>query len=321
VTSKVDCKDYIENYLSAHADGELNGEQSHAAHEHLNRCSGDCRFQLSEELALKAQLRHYGKLLRAPDRLRARIDAALDQPDPQPFAARNGAGGPAHRPLPGATDRAGTDRRRQGMRPRWLWVPVALAASGLLAFVVGHRLMGYFVSAREASVPAFEFAIDKYQQFGTEAGFQPNVPQDAYADSSGVYYAWMGDRNAGMQTTDAIIDVARSYQAARMPFKVWNFEPVGYGLVGGRIDRLADGRLVTYTYYRSDLDAILCIQFRNTLTKLPSGAAFRLHGHTFYNYKGYTICLTPSAARHYMSILVSPAPVNEFVQDVAFAGG
>src|SRR5271156_3698519 len=74
---RLDCGTYIENFLSAHADGELRGDELRAAQEHLAGCT-ECSARFEEEVALKKLLREQLATLKTPAAVRERLLAALD---------------------------------------------------------------------------------------------------------------------------------------------------------------------------------------------------------------------------------------------------
>jgi anti-sigma factor RsiW len=161
----VNCDAYIRDCLSAHADGELAGDELRAAEEHTAGCA-ECRERLVEERALKRALREHAASAAAPAALRVRIAAALDAED---AAARE------------ATHQAAATRRAPSARWRArVWIPVAFAALLIVAFVVerGHR-------APEPRVPTFDVAIRHLRTFETR--FEPNVPSDTPAHISAAY--------------------------------------------------------------------------------------------------------------------------------------
>jgi hypothetical protein len=90
----------------------------------------------------------------------------------------------------------------------------------------------------------------------------------------------------------------------------------GFDLVGGRIDKLPDGRPVTYTYYDGRGGALLDIRFRDTMAA-PIGAVSWLGLQSFYQYRGYSICLTQYPSGHYVSIMITRAPLDQFIGDIA----
>jgi anti-sigma factor (TIGR02949 family) len=72
--------EYIERYLSAHADDELNADENEAVSAHLATCA-ECRETLAVERATKAMIQTRVRVIPAPDALRRRIVAALDAVD------------------------------------------------------------------------------------------------------------------------------------------------------------------------------------------------------------------------------------------------
>jgi hypothetical protein len=53
----------------------------------------------------------------------------------------------------------------------------------------------------------------------------------------------------------------------------------------------------------------------------PVGARYWAGAHTFYEYKGHSLCLTFHPTGHYISILVAHEPVTDLLRDVAIADG
>jgi hypothetical protein len=51
----------------------------------------------------------------------------------------------------------------------------------------------------------------------------------------------------------------------------------------------------------------------------PVGAAYAAGVHSFYDYMGYSICLTFSPTGHFVSILVSRQPLQQLVWAVTLA--
>ncbi|HYB91259.1 MAG TPA: anti-sigma factor [Candidatus Binataceae bacterium] len=150
----MDCSTYIENYLSAHADGELSGEEQRAADEHLAGCA-ECRARLFEERAIKAMLREGAALMSAPADVREKILTAI----------------------------ADEDKRKSPLavlRRARVWVPLVLAAAAAVIFLV---LPGRF--ARETPVPVFDIAISSYQTVAVH--FEPNVEAIPPGDTSNAY--------------------------------------------------------------------------------------------------------------------------------------
>jgi hypothetical protein len=274
---KVDCSTYIEKYLSAHVDGELRAADLRAADEHLAGCV-NCRARFAEERAVKALMRERAELRRTPPIVRGSILAALDAID---SADASKAAGRAR------------DRSADADRTPWLsirrarfWVPTAIAAVAVFAFVILHGGVG---PTPAHAVPPFDVAIENYAQFVSH--FEPNVKSDSPADISGAY-----------------ID-------HQLPGYLWNFQQDGYKLVGGRIDHLQDGTSVAYTFYRGNTGTILCTYMKSRGLQPPAGEIQEVGGHHYYHYKGYSICLSyPSGG--FICILVTHRPMKEFVQDI-----
>ncbi len=267
----MDCGAYIAEFLTAHADGELSGEQLRLAEEHIRGCT-ECAQRLAEERALKAIVRERRGVIRTPPQVRGSILAALDAADRDAVAVRPR--------MPGM-------RRPMIRHLRWA-APLALAA--VIAFVVvilNHR------PAPAGEFPPFDAAIANYQRF--QSNFAPNVPSGSPGE------------------------IADAYVNHKLPGYLWNFQPSGYKLVGGRLDQMSDGRMVTDTFYRADDGGtILCRFMTYQNLKLPprdSGEPFGEH-HMF-TYRGYTICLSYLPTGKYICILVSGEPMKKFMQDIS----
>jgi hypothetical protein len=264
----VNCGDYIRDCLSAHADGELAGGELRAAEEHVAGCA-ECREQLAEERAIKAALRRHAAASATPAALRSRISAVLDTED---SAAR------------AAAHRAALARRApSALRSARVWIPAAIAALLLIAFIAerGHR-------AREPHVPTFDLAIAELQKF--EEHFEPNVPSDTPAH------------------------ISEAYTDHNMPGYIWDFTRAGYRLIGGRLDHMPDGRPATFTLYRSGKDAILCTYVEIAMFAPPLRPAEQAVAHAFYRYRGYSICVTRFPKDNFYCILISRRPMQEFRQ-------
>ena len=125
----MDCSTYIENFLSAHVDGELNGAELCAAEEHLAGCV-NCRARFAEERAVKTLLRERAEMRRTPPIVRGSILAALDAIDSADAPKAAGRG----------RDRsAGSDRAPWlSSRRARVWAPAAIAAAAVFAFVLLH---------------------------------------------------------------------------------------------------------------------------------------------------------------------------------------
>ncbi|MGH7864131.1 MAG: anti-sigma factor family protein [Candidatus Binataceae bacterium] len=283
----MNCADYIENFLAAHADGELDGGELRAAEEHLARCA-KCRELLAQERAIKELVRARVGVVRTPAELRAALRSALDSVD--------------------AGDAPGRVRAGVKLRSPGVWVPLALAA-GIALFMLVPRalyrpsetLIGQAtetpnqVPLTAGGVPEFDVAIAAIETFN--ARFEPNVPSDSFGH------------------------ISNAFLRAKMPGLVLNFMPAGFKLIGGRLDRMPDGRVVTRTFYRGERGLILCSRFRAEGMQPPSNLDHEVEGHYYYGYRGYSICLSFDAAGRFVCLLVSSVPLQPFVQDVILGPG
>ena len=279
----MDCGTYIENYLSAHADGELAGEELRAAEEHVAGCH-ECRESLEAERALKRLLHDHLSNLKTPNEVRSRILMALDREPTTTVRAE-----------PRPTIRSGS--RVRWLRPQ-IWIPGAIAALLLIAVTrlrtvspPGHEETTPLeeVTATEA-VPIFDMAghhLDSFQR-----KFEPNVPSGSAGEISGAYLDH------------------------KMPGYLWNFGPEGYQMQGGRLETMPDGRGAALTYYRGDKGGILCT-YMHYDGPFPGGAINEGGDHTFYVYKGYSICLSKYPRGDFVCILISRRPMDEFMQTVS----
>jgi hypothetical protein len=283
----VNCEEYITNYLSAHADGELTPEEERAVAEHLGNGPSDgcavCWARLGEERQLKMLIKRQAATVQTPQELRARIDAALDRLD-RGLGARW----------------VETAVVRELARPR-TWIPIAAAAVLVVALFVGGgppgiprgtRPPGNGVSAIPAS-DALDEAVYSYETF--ETAFRPNVPSHSLAA------------------------IATAYGEAEMPDLMWNFQFAGYGVVGGRIDRLPDGNPVTYTLYHGRNSDILCTRYKASDFAVPPGAIGEIHGHLLYKYQGYSLCVTVSEQGRFICVLTTSEPMDQLRHDISLA--
>jgi hypothetical protein len=281
----VDCKTYIEKYLSAHVDGELSADELREAEEHLAGCD-NCRARFAEERAVKALLRERAELRRTPPTVRGSILAALDAIDSAD--AKQAAGRGMDRSA--SADRGGL----LSMRRARVWAPIAIAAVAVFAFVILHGGRG---TTPAQAIPPFDLAINNYAQFVEH--FEPNVKANSPADLSD------------------------TYMEHQLPGFVWDFRQRGYKMVGARMDRLPDGTPVAYTFYRGDPGTILCTYMKSHGLQPPPGEAQDLgvdtnvYGgeHHYYQYKGYSVCLSYPRTGC-ICILVSQHPMKQFVQDI-----
>ena len=159
----MDHKQYIERYLSADADDELETGERREVREHISGCE-ECRRALADEIAMKAEVKKLGSV-RAPAELRNRIMAALDEVDRQ----------------------SQSQSRVRSIRRPLAWTAIGAMAACLIAVIVLH--------AQQAANPAFDAAIQSFVQ--SEQSFASNVPSKSadelavtYIDRFGVPMAW-----------------------------------------------------------------------------------------------------------------------------------
>ena len=315
----MDCREYISEYLAAHADNELTAQERRAAEDHLAGCAA-CRARLADERGLKVLLRQHAGIVKTPAGVRRSIRAALAEVSERGFLAwnRRDSFGPiasARRAAePQATEPVG--KRLARLNRPWMWASVAASIIVFVAVIAGRGLFSTR-SPGISDVPAFDNAISKFARF--ERDFEPNVPPDAFSDRNGILYAWVVDRNSLAQFSDKVDDVARAYREADMPADIYYFEQSGYGLTGGRLERLPGGRSVTYTLYQGYQGNILSICYKDARMAAPVGAAYAAGVHSFYDYMGYSICLTFYPTGHFVSILVSRQPLQQLVWAVTLA--
>lgn len=146
----MDCREYIDNCLSADVDGELTGQERLSADQHLAGCE-NCRAVVAAERLLRSLVQSRAGITPTPPEVRARILQALDREAERACAA---------------------DARRA--TTRWYrWAPLAIAAAALL--VVATVMMGRHGTqvARQGGEPAFDWAIGRFDQF--ERSFSPNA--------------------------------------------------------------------------------------------------------------------------------------------------
>ncbi len=281
----MDCKTYIDKYLSAHVDGELSAEELREAEEHLAGCV-NCRARFAEERAVKTLLRERAEMRRTPPMVRGSILAALDAIDSDDAKQVAGRG----QDRSASADRGGF----LSMRRARVWAPIAIAAVAVFAFVILHGGRG---TTPAQAIPPFDLAINNYAQFVEH--FEPNLKASTPADLSD------------------------TYMEHQLPGFVWDFRQRGYKMVGARLDRMPDGSPVAYTFYRGDSGTILCTYMKSHGLRPPPGEAQDLgvdtsaYGgeHHYYQYKGYSVCLSYPRTGC-ICILVSQHPMKQFVQDV-----
>jgi len=310
----VDCQEYVGEHLAAHADNELTAQERRAAEDHLAGCPA-CRSQLAEERALKALVRQHVGIVKAPADVRRSIRAALAEVSERGFLAWNRRDSFGAIASPRQAAEPGDKRPARLNRP-WMWASVAASILVLVVLIAGLDMFSRRAS-RGILVPAFDRAVSKFAVF--EHDFEPNVPPDAFSERNGILYAWVMDRDSRTQLSDKIDDVSRAYREADMPADIYHFEQSGYGLAGGRLERLPDGRPVTYTLYQGYQGSILSICYKDARMAAPVGAVYAAGVHSFYDYEGYTISLTFYPTGHFVSILVSRQPLQQLVWTVTLA--
>lgn len=265
----MDCAIYIDEFLSAHADGELTPAEAIAAEAHVAGCDR-CSAMLAAERALKISV-HSSLSIATPVQVRGSVLAALDGADRETASAA---------PLRRA--------RRGARRARWaVAMSLPLAAAAVLAILI----IGKPKPAR--AISAFDTAISRYESF--EKSFDPNVPS----------------MSAG--------DISAAYLTHRMPGYLWNFQPAGYQIVGGRIEPLPNGTLVTYTFYRGAAGAILCTFMHASAVYLPQMSLDDTQTHRYFSYHGYTICLSRYQHEDFICILISRHSIKDFTNEIASA--
>ena len=117
--------------------------------------------------------------------------------------------------------------------------------------------------------------------------------------------------------SNAPADISDAYMEHELPGFVWNFQRVGYKLIGGRVDHLTDGTPVAYTFYRGDNGTILCTYMKSHGLQPPPGELQQpdqpsgyAGEHHYYQYKGYRVCLSYPRSGC-ICILVTQQPMQE----------
>lgn len=287
----MNCGEYIERFLSAHADRELSPAELREAQAHVAGCLA-CAERLRAELALKAIIRRGAANSEMPAQLRARISAALDAESGRASA-------------PGYPQPRDLTRRMYAVvrRPR-VWAPVALAAC--LAFVmittrgVRNSITPQLPEAtlevvyHPGGVPDFDVAVARFDAY--DRRFVPNVPSGSFGEVSG------------------------AYMDHHMPGFIWNFNGEGMQLAGGRLEKMPDGRQATYTFYRGNGASIMCTRFHVYDDIAPRGVTYSDGEHYFYAYHGYSVCWTYSpVGGGFVCLLISRQPIKKFIENVVLA--
>ena len=145
--SDMDHREYIERYISSDCAVEPNPKERMAILEHLASCP-ECAEQSARERGIKSILQAKVPIVPAPDSLRMKIAAALDNEDASERARRSSVFRPA-----------------MVFRPA-IWTTAAVMAAAAILLVVILRV-------RQTSVPAFDEAITSYRQ--SERNFTPAI--------------------------------------------------------------------------------------------------------------------------------------------------
>lgn len=285
----MNCRDYIDHLLSAHADGELTGAELREAKAHVASCR-ECATRLAEERALKSLVSRYAGHVETPSPVRAKLLSLLAE------EAARGEGAMA----------SGTDTVRDSSRDRGIralrrpavWIPLSIAACLALAFITARGLGWYprdsvDVVYHPGGNPEFDTAVAYYAKF--DHHFEPNVPSQSYGQ------------------------IAAAYVEAHMPGYLWNFNGSGMTLVGGRLDKLPDNRPVTFTFYQGSGMSLLCTRYKVHEFNPPPGAVREVDDHLFYSYYGYSICYSYSPIGHFVCLLITRQPVKQLLDSVEYA--
>ena len=285
----MNCYDYINEFLSAHADGELTGAELREAEAHVASCK-ECAARLADERAVKSLVRAHGGGAETPSAVRTKLLMLLAE------EAARGEGALATDS--GAHRDASHDRGMRMLRRPAIWLPLSLAAGLLLTFIAvrGFELFprdSVTVVYRPGGVPDFDTAVAYFEKFDHQ--FNPNVPSQSYGD------------------------IAGAYLEAHMPGFIWNFNGSGFTLVGGRLDKLPDQRPVTFTLYKGAQTSLLCARYRVSEFNPPPGAVHEMGDHLFYSYHGYSICYSYSPIGNFVCVLITRQPVKQLLDSVEYA--
>ena len=149
-----------------------------------------------------------------------------------------------------------THLRRFNKRP--LWIAAASLAACMAVIIFNLR-------THSVENPAFDAAIASYVD--SERKFVPTV---------------------GAGSTDELA-VALINQFG-VPL-VWDFSSIGLSSRGGRIDKMPDGKVVAYSWYKGSKGSLLCIINRGEGFRFAPGDQV-VKGIHLYRYKGYSIAAT-----------------------------
>jgi anti-sigma factor RsiW len=338
----MNCDEYIDQFLSADADGQLSARERSLVEAHLRGCR-QCRALLSEELALKASVRRHTGIIKAPADVRLRVRAALGEAAERDVrragilakaglalrqdASRRSTSYIGRRKAAAPGSSRSEVANRSGSARRWLalqlkraqllapagFLVLALAASTVLFRVVFRSVPGQPIADYQQSIQVFDFAIGRLNELSQE--FAPNVPAEAFSREGGAYFAWVEEGDPLHHVSAELPDISASYEKMQMPPEFCDFALAGYELVGGRVERMPDGKPVTYTLYRNQTRSILSIGLKQRMSAPEGGYWF--DNHALYSYRGYSICLTIHPVGHFASIIVARAPMVELLRNVA----
>jgi hypothetical protein len=299
------CDKYIEHFLVLHADDELIGRERRAADDHVASCT-PCRLKLKDERSIKAFIGHQGQIIRTPADVRLRIRAALGELAEPPFATAQRDG-----------SRRASGRFRVAARTKELRVILPVAAA--LAFIIfGLAVPVHFHQQRYTPpTAAFDLATAKFDSLSRN--FRTNVATAAASQGDGAFYAWVVDRDSANRAEEEAADLMEAYREINVPEEIYDFDAAGYGLYGGRIEELPDGKPVTYTLYRGEKGDILSLCMPAPDFSAPIGARYWAGTHSFYEYRGHSISLSFHPDGHFISILVSRESLADLLNDVALA--
>jgi hypothetical protein len=175
----------------------------------------------------------------------------------------------------------------------WLQARVVFPVAATLA--AGLLLLALRVGNSDGErVPDFDLAISHYQQSLTR--FHPNVPSSSLAT------------------------VLTAYIERGMPPYMWDFGPQGFKFAGGRLEYLAGGSPVSYTWFRGTQAGVMCMLRQTTGFRTPSASHIERAHLLFYRYRGYSVCLlNVGGYGDFISVIVSPIPMQAFMHLVAAA--
>ncbi|MGH7839150.1 MAG: anti-sigma factor family protein, partial [Candidatus Binataceae bacterium] len=183
------CQTYIEEYLAAHADSELDGQAQSLADQHIGDCLR-CRERFISERRLKTLIRTHSTIAKVSADVQLRIRAALGElveADSRPAVRPGSADRGARRGV-----RVGVWTRvrsvKLGARAK-IALPVAALGSliVMLSLFAGHLRTGTTLSVVPPT-QLFDLAVSKFNDFGQT--FVANATDQAANRHDDSYYAW-----------------------------------------------------------------------------------------------------------------------------------